>query len=185
MIILKEKKSNTFLKKRIKISQKEKKEIEKKIDEYEKEINYGYIECPNCHSDKLISYGTYKRNIGIGMTFKEIKIKRVYCKNCKHTHAIIPDFIKPYYQYESTFIDFVMLLVNVRKQKTKKIEETREIYRQIINQWKKRFKGHKKRLEVTLETTNIKRIFEKIQEEGFIKKYYEENGVYYFQKVPT
>ena len=34
-------------------------------------------------------------------------------------------------------------------------------------------------------TTNLKRIFKQMEEEEFIKKYYNENGVYYFKKLPT
>lgn len=186
MIILKEKKINTILIKRFKkITKQDEKKLEKLIKEYEKKLNYEYMECPICHGDDLISYGSYKRNIGIGTRFKEIKIKRVYCKNCKHTHAIIPDFIKPYYQYESSYIDLTMLIINVKKITIKKIEEKIELYRQIVNNWRKRFREHKTRLEVMYNTTNLKRIFKQMEEEEFIKKYYNENGVYYFKKLPT
>lgn len=37
--------------------------MKKEIKDYEKESNYGYIECPCCVSDKLISYGRYERNV--------------------------------------------------------------------------------------------------------------------------
>ena len=78
-----------------------------------------------------------------------------------------------------------MLIINVKKTTIKKIEEKIELYRQIVNNWRKRFREHKTRLEVMYNTTNLKRIFKQMEEEEFIKKYYNENGVYYFKKLPT
>ena len=74
------------------------------IKEYEENDNYGYIECPYCHSDKLIRYGYYSRNIGVFGEYYDILIKRCKCKNCGHTHALIPSFIVPYFQELKEYI---------------------------------------------------------------------------------
>ena len=74
--------------------------VKREIKKYEKECNYGYIECPCCGSDKLISYGGYERNVVVYNTYTKIKIKRVMCKECGKTHSLIPYFLIPYYQYE-------------------------------------------------------------------------------------
>lgn len=58
------------------------------------------MECPFCNSDKLIKWGSYERNINYIdndiVIYKVIKIQRVRCKECGHTHAIIPSCIIPY-----------------------------------------------------------------------------------------
>ena len=51
-------------------------DLKRKIEEYEENYNYGYVECSNCKSIKLIHYGTYERNI-IGKKEFRIKIKKV------------------------------------------------------------------------------------------------------------
>ena len=143
------------------------------------------MECPNCSSNRLISYGTYERNVGFGSIFKTIKIKRVKCKECCRTHAVIPTFIKPYFQYESSFIDFIMQLINVKKMKKRKIENKIKLSRQLIRKWEKRFKEHEIRLKVTFNNDSLKEIFIRMLDDKFISEYYNQNNVYYFQKVPT
>lgn len=62
--------------------------------------NIPYIECPYCNSTNLIKHGYYTRNINYiddGVIIYEIiNIQRVKCKDCGHTHALIPSFIVPY-----------------------------------------------------------------------------------------
>lgn len=86
MIILNTIKSNTSFKEILKI--------------YKDLINLPYLECPYCESTELISWGSYTRNINYihnnTILYETINIKRVRCKNCGHTHALIPSFIVPY-----------------------------------------------------------------------------------------
>lgn len=134
MILLKTKKYNIFpTKDKINFN------IEKKIttlieiiEEYERTNNFEYIECPCCHSDKLVFYGGYKRNIGINNNFLTIKIKRVKCKNCGKTHALIPSFIVPFFEYEASYINFVLLLYFKRKKQANKIMERIKLARQLL-----------------------------------------------------
>lgn len=155
------------------------------IEEYEKEENYEYMECPNCKSDKLIRYGTYKRNIGIAGKYIEIKIKRVQCTECKQTHALIPSFMLPYYQNEVSFMEVIITLKEEKKEKTNKIVEKVLVTRQLINFWVRRFKRHLTRLK-TIFTYEIKEImiilFEGIK---MRKKYQEINKIRFMQKLPT
>lgn len=186
MIILKEKKSNIFLEKRFKkINKLDIKQLEELIKEYENELNYEYMECPKCKCSKLISYGSYERNIGCGNEYKKIRIKRVQCKECGSTHAIIPSFIKAYFQYESSFIDFIMLLINVKKIQKRKIENKMNLSRQLMRKWEKRFKEHETRLNVTFDSNDLEEIFMRMLDDDFNSKYYNQNNIYYFQKVPT
>lgn len=132
------------------------KQLEEEISEYEESLNYGYLICPDCHSDKLISYGTYERNVVIASV--TYKIKRVMYKGCGRTHAIIPSFLKPYFQYESSFIDFIIVLVFG---KNKIITETLEISRQLIRKWKKSFEEYKTRI-LTYKNIEFKKLIYEI-----------------------
>lgn len=86
MIILNPKNCNTYFT-----------EILKK---YESLINLPYMQCPACSSAELIKWGSYERNLNYidnnVVIYKVIKIRRVRCKNCGHTHAILPSCIVPY-----------------------------------------------------------------------------------------
>ena len=81
MIILNDKKSNTFNEKcKINFNIKKKlAKIEEEIIKYEKQINVGYIKCPCCDNDNLKSYGSYERNVVVSSNSYKIKIKRVKC----------------------------------------------------------------------------------------------------------
>lgn len=57
-------------------------------------------ECPNCkYEGKLYSHGSYKRNVITEENIFSINIYRVKCPICKNTHALIPDFLIPYFQH--------------------------------------------------------------------------------------
>ena len=68
---------------------------------YYKNVDYiPYCSCPNCGSRNLIKWGSYLRNLYFLSSniikFKIIKIKRIRCKDCGKTHALIPSDIIPY-----------------------------------------------------------------------------------------
>ena len=67
---------------------------------YDSMVNLPYIECPNCKSTNIIKWGVYKRKINYltknTLEFNIINIKRVKCKECGKTHALIPCYIVPY-----------------------------------------------------------------------------------------
>ena len=103
MIICFNKKINTFSQIILSnISYKEQKEYLQKII-LENEA-YKYVDCPFCHAkNSFVKFGTYTRNVKILIenkltVFYNIFIQRVICKSCKHTHALLPNFIVPYKQ---------------------------------------------------------------------------------------
>jgi len=56
--------------------------------------------CPGC--DGFTTYhATYRRSIQEGELVEQITIQRVLCKDCEKTHAVIPDFIRPYKRYSA------------------------------------------------------------------------------------
>lgn len=62
-----------------------------------RQIVYG---CPNCKFEgKLYNHGSYERNVITEEDSYRITIFRVKCPICGKTHALIPDFLIPYFQY--------------------------------------------------------------------------------------
>ena len=186
MILLNYKKCNTFLNKNEYVAKKDKlKQLEEYIKEYENENNYGYLICPNCESDKLILWGKYSRNIGIYGVYYSINIRRVKCKECNKTHALIPSFIMPYFQNEISFIEVAIAIKEEDNNTINEISSKLNITRQIINQWLKRFRNHLSRLKTTISNdinVIINELFNGIE---IRLKYSVKNGIRFLQKVPT
>lgn len=97
MIILYSKKSNTNFK-----------EI---IQNYLNTVNFGLLECPNCHSNDIIKWGFYERGVlffsnteQFNVEYDYLKVQRVRCKSCGKTHALLPIGIIPYKQLSSEIV---------------------------------------------------------------------------------
>jgi len=57
-------------------------------------------ECPNCKFEgRLYNHGSYQRNVITEDNSYRITINRVKCPICGKTHALIPDFLIPYFQH--------------------------------------------------------------------------------------
>lgn len=73
------------------------------LNSYKNILNYGYIKCPTCNSTENIKWGYYERNVIYevkGTLHAEvIKVQRLKCKGCNKTHALMPDGIVPYKQF--------------------------------------------------------------------------------------
>lgn len=98
MIILNPKKSNTNFKEILK--------------NYNSMSNLPYMECPICNSTQLIKWSSYERNINYidnnVIMYSVIKIQRVKCKNCGHTHALLPSCIVP---YRTSLLDVILYAI--------------------------------------------------------------------------
>ena len=159
--------------------------VKREIKRYEEECNYGYIECPCCGSDKLISYGSYERNVVVYNTYTKIKIKRVMCKGCGKTHAIIPYFLIPYYQYEKTFIYRVCIEIINKEIGICNLSSKVKISRQVLYQWMKVFVIHIRYLLTTLSKT-LKESLKYLINESLSNDLYERvNKMYFLKKIPT
>lgn len=70
------------------------------LNRYESLNIYNNFRCPNCESYNNIKWGSYARTIYyINQSIikcKVINIKRIKCKDCGKTHALLPSFIVPY-----------------------------------------------------------------------------------------
>lgn len=56
--------------------------------------------CPEC-GGKTSFHDNYERHVHIGEEIEWITLSRVICSKCGKTHAIIPDFIRPYKHYSA------------------------------------------------------------------------------------
>ena len=56
--------------------------------------------CPRC-GGKTHFHDSYARHVHIGEEIEWITLSRVICSKCGKTHAIIPDFIRPYKHYSA------------------------------------------------------------------------------------
>jgi len=63
--------------------------------------------CPEC-GGKASFHDSYERHIHIGEEIEWITLFRVICRKCGKTHAIIPDFIRPYKHYSACDTEMVL-----------------------------------------------------------------------------
>lgn len=77
--------------------------------EFMKGLDLKKTKCPHCKSTGNFKiHGYYRRHVVefIGNTASDsiIRVMRVRCTSCRHTHAVLPDFIVPYRSYGLIFI---------------------------------------------------------------------------------
>lgn len=79
------------------------------LNDYKSMVNLPYLECPNCNSSNLIRWGYYNRIINFinsnALVYDSIKIIRVRCNDCNHTHALLPSCIVP---YKTSLLDVIL-----------------------------------------------------------------------------
>jgi hypothetical protein len=56
----------------------------------------------------LIRWGTYKRWARTGDVDYRIRIQRIRCQACGHTHSLLPDFLHPYRHYVTRLLQHVV-----------------------------------------------------------------------------
>lgn len=150
MIILNDKKGNNF--------------FQQTLQKYENMVNDPYMECPACGSSNLIKWGSYSRNICFindgTLIFKTVKIRRVKCKECGHTHALLPSFIIP---YKINLLD-VILSSLIDEEMTMKISYD------VIDKWNKQFNKYLPYLKTMFKNVTKYLIIETLLQD--IKSYY-------------
>ena len=73
-----------------------------------------FMSCPSCRArGGLHVHGYYSRNVvqfcGSRSADTILRVMRLKCKSCGHTHALLPDVIVPYLQYGLAFFLKVIL----------------------------------------------------------------------------
>ena len=89
----------------------------------EKEIYISPIYgCKSCgYEGMLHRHGYYSRNVITRHCIRRISILRVKCPSCGKTHAVLPSFLIPYYQYSLEFIFECLYLSFVLKNSYSKL----------------------------------------------------------------
>lgn len=109
-------------------------------------IQLHLVKCPCGKSGCLIRYGYYTRKVKIMSTLISLVVQRVRCRECGHTHALIPSPLVPYSQIPMN--DQQELLDCMEKhrpledvmQRNILIDENnaKYIHRQFLRHWKQR-----------------------------------------------
>jgi len=105
--------------------------------------------CPFCGaSGSCQIHGYYERSL-IGFcdgrpVYDRIRVMRLICRSCRHTHAVLPDFIIPYAQYS---LDFVIRVLHAHLDSSATVREICErfaITPAILYSWKALYLEHRK-----------------------------------------
>ena len=145
------------------------------IQNYLNTINFGYLECPNCHSHDLIRWGSYQRNViffsndGTNFESEILKIQRVRCKSCSKTHALLPFGIIPYKQFTDEIIS--RILFELTDNTLENISNKYLIDQSIIKKWCYQYNQyHKSKVNTLMKSHNYnKSLIEFINQ--FINKF--------------
>ena len=140
--------------------------ISKKISFYKNFINFNF-KCPNCFSHNFSFFGSYSRNFIIRendtLVVYTIDIKRVICKGCHITHALIPNFIIPYKVYTKDII--VICLKESLESSLSKIQNIFNVSRQLILNWKKQFKNYLNFIYTFYSSQNVNDVLNKLSDD--------------------
>lgn len=131
------------------------------IQFYLNTVNFGHLECPNCHSHDLIRWGYYERNViffssdGINIENTILKIQRVMCKSCNKTHALLPLGIIPYKQFTDEVISRILLELTYNT--FDNTSSKYQINQSIIKKWCIQYNQfHKSRVNILVKHHNCK-----------------------------
>lgn len=93
--------------------------------------------CPLCRGD-CIRHGFYERYIIVGQENLLIVILRLKCKGCGKTHAVIPEFLRPYSPYQQ---DIREKAIELMYQGMRRAEAARKmgLSRELLRWWQKTF----------------------------------------------
>ena len=108
-----------------------------------------FMSCPSCKAcGELHVHGYYSRHVvqfcGSGFADTVLRVMRLKCKSCGHTHALLPDVIVPYLQYGLAFLLKVILASYASKKRILKICEKYGISPTNLYRWRALYLKHRK-----------------------------------------
>lgn len=118
-----------------------------RLDRFMKSFKPARATCPCCHAHGTCRSHAYYSRYLIGLVngkpvCRRVKILRVFCTSCRHTHAILPDFIIPFRQYSLQFILKVLDDYFTHRSPSRILREYEIDIRQLTA-WRKLFQNHK------------------------------------------
>lgn len=104
------------------------------------------LTCPCGMTGNFIWYGGYERNVALPCEVIRLRVARVYCNSCRHTHAVMLSSIVPYSRFsieiqaeiiqsQEEHSDFKRVL---EKHYTLSMENIRSIIKTYFRHWKER-----------------------------------------------
>lgn len=107
--------------------------------------------CTLCRKKgSCVRHGWYSRNVidyaEDCVRYEKIRVLRVKCLNCGHTHAVLPDCIIPYATYSLFFILRIFVYRFLGKDTVMKICTKFQISVSVFYRWKHIFDKHKIRV---------------------------------------
>lgn len=118
-----------------------------RLDTFMESFNPARETCPCCHTHGTCrAHAHYSRYL-IGLAdgkpvCRRVSILRVFCTSCRHTHAILPDFIVPFRQFSLPFILKVLIEYFTYRSPSRILKEYGIDVRRLTA-WKKLFRSHK------------------------------------------
>ena len=148
--------------------------------------------CPFCHArGNFVSFGSYQRYAvdinGEESVSHQISVRRVKCKNCSHTHALLPDFLVPYSQHSLSFILRVLFLYFLHYKTVDKLCSWAQITPSMLYRWKALFLKHRSLWLSVLDQTaisvkdSIARITEFLPLSDFLHAFFRKTGFSFLQ----
>lgn len=138
------------------------------------------LECPSCHhTGNLIKHAKYNRTFRVSDSIITIKIVRVLCKECGHTHAILLcDFVP----YSQILIDDQLDIMNDQGNEISSIKEVelKKFYERVGNYILQNYKrseyienkvNHNQKIDITKRTKKQKYHKRKYINEKKVKSY--------------
>ena len=85
----------------------------KSIKKYQSDFKKGKIEKPECckicgNESNLTWHAQYTRKLITLTGIYKLSIRRLYCPHCKHTFALLPEFVEKFYRYGKDVIFFAV-----------------------------------------------------------------------------
>ncbi len=102
----------------------------------------------------LHRHGYYSRNVITRHCIRKISILRVKCPSCGKTHAILPSFLIPYYQYSLEFIFECVYMFFVSKDSYSKIVSFFNRLNPNLSLNSSNISSFKKRMKENISITN-------------------------------
>ena len=134
-----------------------------KINNYNKRIEEKTLDydCPNCRAWRSTKYyGTYTRyaliltDDGTQIEDHLLTIKRVICKSCKKTHAVLPSDIIPYKQYSLSMYLIILqqiLIIETPEKKELMNQLPHQLVYEILRVWREFLASIESLLRVTYQ----------------------------------
>lgn len=112
-----------------------------------KEFRPGRESCPACGARGMCkAFASYERgvmDIADGKpVFRRVRIIRVRCSSCGHTHAIMPDCLVPYRQYSLRFILYILRIYFTHALTISRIYDAYGITHTVLYDWVSVFGRH-------------------------------------------